>query len=501
MIDINLIDVLFSNGGQNKGFFYLIPQSGQSLSIGVGDSSSIVTGGELAGAYLFSGVQATSLTDTPITDQDTESYIPYAESGRQTHGYSMLAKLKESIDGGFIYASHGKGSSSVTDLSKGSVMYNNGLEMIDKGSNVAADLGLDYKIPFVDFIQGESGFVNRVTDKAELRALQDDYISDVSAKTGQSELPMIIDQTGAYYSTENARARFEYANENSDAYMACPKYMLNRLYNNTVTDWIHLNPEGYVIQGEYHGLCAASVMNGVDFKPLQPLSYQVVGNTIEITTNPVNGLSLDAATLPQCPSEGFVYSPAAGGEMSPTVTIQGDKVILDIGQPPRVGDVIDYGYSLDDSATHPSGEKLPCGNVRDNQGIPSSISGFTLNNWLVQFDYSLQRSDGVDTNIWIYGDPITTTGGAAGELIAGTNSDTNAGFEVGQAYLVTLKHNGNGGFRYRVCDDFKIMTGTGSEKQESFIMDIGSVSNLRNRMQYESDPFIGDIYDINIELQ
>jgi len=495
--------VIESSSLNNTSTLYLIPANGQSLQLGVTDSTNPAINTDiLNGAYLYQGVNPTSLKDVEITAEDMSDVVPYQETTRQTHGYSMIKTLQSAIDGQWLYASHGLGSSSVSELSPGSVMYANGLAMMQKGVDIASGMNAQYKIPFVQFIQGETGFSTREEDSAELDALHNAYKSDAAAITGQSSLPMIIDQTGAYYSTECAKSRFVYVNARSDVYMAAPKYVLNRLFNNTSGDWVHLNAEGYIIQGEYHGLCAAAVMNGVDFKPLQPISYQVVGNTIEITTNPVNGLSLDATTLPQCPAEGFIYTPAGGGDINPTVTIQGDKLILDVGQPPRVGDVIDYGYSLDDSATHPSGEKLPCGNVRDNQNIQSSVSSFTLHNWLVQFDYKLQRSDGVDTNIWIYEDPIdVAAGGAFGDLIAGSNYDTNAGFEVGQVYLVTLKHNGTGGFRYRACDDSQTINGQGVETSESFTVTIGSTSNLRHRIQHENTPFEGQIYDITIELQ
>ena len=510
-VDDNLLEfkgmfggsVIESSSISAQSTLYLIPANGQSLQIGVTDSSNLAINTEILNdAYLYQGVNPTSLKDVEITAEDISAVVPYQETSRQTHGYSMIKTLQSSIDGQWLYASHGLGSSSVTELSAGSVMYGNGLAMMQKGVDIAAQMNAEYKIPFVQFIQGETGFSTRELDSAELDAIHNSYKSDAAAITGQSYLPMIIDQTGAYYSTECAKSRFDYVNTRSDVYMATPKYVLNRLFNNTDGDWVHLNANGYIIQGEYHGLCAAAVMNGVDFKPLQPMSYQVVGNTIEITTNAVNNLSLDSATLPQCPSEGFVYKPVLGETISPLVSISSNKMILDIGQQPRVGDLIDFGYSLDDSSTHPSGEKIPCGNIRDNQNIPSAVSGFTLHNWLVQFDYKVQRSDGVDTNIWIYEDPIDVPqGGSFGDLIAGSNNDTNAGFEVGQVYLVTLKHNGAGGFRYRVCDDSQTITGQGVETTESFTVTIGSTSNLRHRLQHESTPFEGQIYGINIELQ
>ena len=488
--------------GDRKLYFLL--QSGQSLSLGATDASNTpIDTGELSNAHSFIDVPPTSLRDTPIVPSDIASLVPYKSTlTQQTHGYSMLRGLVSDIGGDWWFAPHGKGSSSVLDLSDGSVMFANGVAMLGALIDRAGELGLTPVIPFVDFIQGESGFTTEANDQVELRALQDSYITEAGLITGQTELPMILDQTGFAGGSNSAISRLRYTSENSDAYMACTKYILNRLFNSDAGDYTHLNTEGYIIQGEYHAICAAAVVNGEDFKPLQPLSFQVVGNTIEVTVEGATlPLVLDNTALPQCPAEGVVYTSIFDGILSPTVTVSGNKFIIDIGSIPDSRDTIVFGKSLDDSGTHPSGLQLPCGNIRDSQNIPSAVSGFTLQNWLVQFSYEMQKSDGTNPQVWRFEDPILGIIADPGaSRIAGTASDLNPEFEIGQQYLVEFKHDGTGDFRYRLADKSNNFVGAGVETQESYTVTV-SASNLRNEFQHRLLGFTGSIYDISVLLQ
>lgn len=478
-------------------YLYLIPVTGQSLSTGTTAFGTVITTGTLDDALLFNGVDPVGLRDTPIESSFIETVKNYTESGTQTHGHSMLEKLKGVIGGEYLYAPHGKGASSVVELSPPSIMYSNGVAMMQAGELKANERGLNYVIPFLDFIQGESG----ASINSELRTLHDSYTSEANSITGQTVLPLILDQTGYFNGSDNAISRLEYCDEYTDAYMSCTKYPLNRLYpSDPSSDWTHLSPEGYVIQGEYHGIAGASVMGGNDFKTLQPISYEVVGTTVEITVNvPVAPLVIDNTVLPQCPSEGFTYTGVFTGDVPPTVTINDNKIILDIGTIPKRGDVLTFGYSLDDSETHPSGLKIPCGNIRDSQNIPSEVSGYTLYNWLVQFNHEMKKSEGTDPELWRFGDPLVVTAVSSGDLIAGANYDSNAYFEVGQVIRIKFKHNGTGEFRNRTSTQSTSFYGVGSEVDVDFTVTITDDSFQRNLFQHWGDGFDGTISDISVQ--
>ena len=375
-------------------------QSGQSLSVGgsFGTSSRVHTS-VLSNAYGFVGVPSTSRESTPIEPEWTESIVPFYEqpdAARETHGYAAMNKANAVIadSDSWLYASHGEGGKSILELSKGSVMYENGIEMVEAAQSLCDEYVIDLTVPFIDWIQGEADHTNGTTKaeyKSRLRTLQNDYAADVGAITGQSGIHLLLDQMGKEYGTEIARAQFEYAFENSDASLVGPKYMLNRLYPNSLSDYIHLSVDGYIIQGEYHGIAAAEVIENGSFMALEPEIDSVTTSSTEITIPvnlPVSPLVLDTTTLPACPGGGFEYVRLNGTRIFPTVSFSGSNIILDIGEAPEVGALISYGWTLDDSVDF-DGNRIPCGNIRDSQNIASEVSGFTLHNWLPQFEVEI----------------------------------------------------------------------------------------------------------------
>lgn len=368
-------------------------QSGQSLSIGTYDAAySRIHTGLLSDAYLFTGIPSTSFGGNAATTSNVASLVPYVEQYRETHGYAGINKLKTLLNDGskFLFSPAGQGGATISNLSSGSVPFANAQLQIAAMNERAAEINKDLSIEFLNWIHGESHYQSdQATYIAELRPLHDSYISLANAETGQTTLPMLLDQSGVGYAHEIAKASFKYALNNADAHMVMPNYMLNRKYYNTEDDLTHLNPSGYVIKGEYHGIAAHKLITTGSFKCLQPESYDIVGNTIEITMHvPVLPLVIDTTTLPAAPSYGFSYTPPSGAVIYPTVTVSGSKIILDIGTPPLTGGKIDCGYTLADQA-NTFNTRLPCTNIRDSQNISSEISGYTLHNWLVQFDHTL----------------------------------------------------------------------------------------------------------------
>jgi len=484
---------------------YVIPESGQSLSIGTGTSAPIFAD-ELAGAYLFNGIDPWGSREHLIADSQVVSLKPYKERySRQTHGYTMLRSLKDGIADGdeLLYMPFGIGARALVDLGRGTEAYNNFLIMLQVVVARAAEVGASVVFPFVGLIQGESNSATlRASYVAQQRPYQDAFLEDIAKITGQPTLAMLIDQTGANYCREVAKAQFQYTQENDDAYLSCPKYPLNRLYYKDSSDVVHLNADGYNIQGDYRGLAGKGIIAKEGSKCLEPIAYNIVGDDLHITLNvPVPPMVIDITVMPEAPSYGIMLIKPDLTEVLPTVTISGDKLILDAGEPITSGWTVDCGFTLDDSATHPSGEKLPCTNIRDSQDIPSSAAGYTLHNWIVQFDYVVSEQDivvepvepPVVANLWIHDDPITFDGteSTTASVPTGFKSD----LELGD-YAVSFDVNGDGGsLRFRIGDDSVFPTGATAINETMTVTSL----DIKRFGFYQFSNFIGTISNIVIE--
>jgi len=374
---------------------YVWLQSGQSLACGVTDSSNVIVNtGTLADAYLFNNSPARSLGSTVGVEADFESLTSYIEDAVETNGYGALSKIIELLDdgGSWLFANHARGGASIDDLSPpGSTEYDNGVLQINNMVDASAILSKTVKVPFINWVQGESNWqMDPETYITKLRALHDNYIAEVNSVTAQADLPMMIELTGKSLSHDIACALFEYTQRYSDAFCSLPKYFLNRMYYSANDDRTHLSPSGYIIQGEYEAIAGAKLINDGVSKCLEPIGFTINGNTIEVQLNvPSLPLVIDEITLPSCPSYGLKYIKADTTEILPTVTISGDTLILDIGEAPQVGDTVDCGVTLSDSGNY-NGAQHGCTNIRDSSGTASAVAGWTLNHWLVEFKHELE---------------------------------------------------------------------------------------------------------------
>jgi hypothetical protein len=394
---------------------YLWLQNGQSLSKWSTDVGNVIPSSPtLSDTYLYNGISATSANSTVKSTSDVESLIPYAATGDVADlGLSGLKVLKEDFnDGGsWLFGAAGKGGASLADLSDPSVMYDNAMLQINALSGRATDLSLTPKFPFVMWVQGVSDAEGDLDDyQVRLRAYQDDYIAKATIATGQTELPFIIGVTGSSHGM--AKAQYNYIRTHDDAIMSTPKYFLNTLFPNTGADSVHLNPNGYIIQEEYKGIAAAKLMNTGVSKGLEPISFTVVGNTIEILmdvpTLPILTTNQDAGVFD---NYGIEWINSLGNKSSDgmSVTISADKIIVDIGQSATVGSTIEF-----------------CGeggsNITDSTVRASACGVWNLAHWLPNLDYVMSSGDGAvsgNGNLWIYSG-YTFDGSESGAVVVGT---------------------------------------------------------------------------------
>lgn len=488
------------SGSEPSLYFWL--QSGQSLAVGSTDAANLpVHTTALPNANLYVGIPAKSLGTTAANSSDVASLVPYAENLRETNGWAGLNLLINLLNDGsqWVFANHASGGATISDLSPPSTMFDNGEFQIDAANERATDLSLPAKIPFLVWIQGESNTITpRATYLADLRSLQDDYITLANAETGQSGLPFIVEQTGIGSGHDISKTLYEYTVLNNDAFFSTPKYFLNRLFFSTSADRTHLNANGYMIQGEYEAIAAAKLIKTGNSKAFEPLSYDVVGNTIEVTMNvPTLPIVRDTTTLPTAPNDGIKYINSLGNISEDVqITISGDKIIIDIGQPAQQGGMLDFGFTLEDSGNN-NGFQFACTNLRDSSAIGSISGAWTLQHWLPELDYTMLAGDGAITgngNLWIYGD-VTMDGTEAGNIVTGTND--YQGLEV-RDYLVEFDvvatTTSGERFRIRVGDQSIFVSATGSTSQTVTVTTIA----LKRMAIFGFDGFAGTISNISV---
>ncbi len=425
LIALSLVSSISCAGGISD--YNLILSAGQSLSIGhTNNEINPAINDQVLDAekiFLFNGVRAIGPQyNQAISNSDVTDLVPFIEITRQTHAYSMLATLsdfytlndKESPK--FIYAPHARGGKKIKDLSVGSEPFENGHKMISAGELVAANAGEVFNVPFITWIHGESNAnSNKAEYKNDLRKLHNAYKKIINTANSLTKNPLLfMDQTGVSYGHDIAVTSWEYARDNKEAILVAPKYLLNRLNYSSDTDRTHLNTQGYIKQGEYFAKAIYQTYEmKKQWKPLEPINVTVSGSKVIIEMNiPEGKMVVDTQTLPEAPGYGFQYIlPASKEVIIPKVSIDGDNLILDIGQPVEVGGIIDAGFTLDDRETT-GNQKTPVTNIRDTSKFMSSVDHEPLHNWMVQFSWTitattsgvLKQGGNKGVNIWSNGD-------------------------------------------------------------------------------------------------
>lgn len=404
-----------------------------SQSLGIGDQGFPLTHDTAplgTDVVMFSGLSPTGPGyEVALQDADLVDTVPFAEQTRETHAAGMLNWLKaeDALPANVLYASTGVGGKTISELTDVIPGQEWGIANVHKVIDRVKAMG-DFEIPFTTWIHGEANSVNYADYMTDLRG----YHDGIMARSGKT-FPLIMDQTGKQSSISIAGVLLDYADANADAFLAGPKYWLNRLYPEAGNPSLrlHLNAEGYMLQGEMIAEAARQVLDGIDYKPVQPVAIRVVPGTnykeVEIDWHVPNGGALvkDDVTLPLAPGLGIQarYYEPFGPKEPLEVIITGNTTRLVFDEPITTGASIIAGDSLDDRDVT-DGIKLPCINLRSDVGHPSRyLEGFTWYDWAVQFkrpvlDGALDIETG---NLWHYGDFTGVLG--ANEIGLGDSSD------------------------------------------------------------------------------
>lgn len=263
-----------------------IVSSGQSLSMGAfGEPITLQPPTANRLLTIADGVRLANQDDT-LTSEMIAPFEPLVSKTQEVPVVQLSAQLNRmrGLPGtaGLLASAHGHGGWSIAQLSKGTVPYSNSMTAVQGAFDECQSLGYDYRVPFVDWIQGEEDSAGVAGAYASaLEQLQSDYQSDIQAISGQSgAIPILLDQisnwTAGGYNLAESNVPFEQLNvslQHPNRFVcAGPKYWLP-----TVSDGVHLTSESYARLGAMHARAAAAIISGSSWMPTHCISATRVG--------------------------------------------------------------------------------------------------------------------------------------------------------------------------------------------------------------------------------
>lgn len=335
-----------------------ILSSGQSLSIG--DQTTLMTVQPPVANRLLTiqdGVRLTNQDDT-LTPAMVAPFKPLASKVREVPVVQLAAQLNRlrglPSNSGALVSAHGRGGWTIAQLSKGTLPYTNSMTAVSSAKAQCSTLGYGYKVPFVDWIQGEADAAAAAgAYLSALLQLQTDYEADIKAVSGQAgRVPLLLDQisnwTAPGYNRSESNVPLEQlqaALDYPDRFVcAGPKYWLQ-----TVADGIHLTGDSSARLGAMHARPARAVINGERWLPTHCISAVRSGTKVRLKFHTPQGpLTVDTATVTDPGNWGLRWIDSTASATITGVKLVGDNTVevtlsaVPSGTNQRIG-IADFG--------------------------------------------------------------------------------------------------------------------------------------------------------------
>ena len=295
----------------------------------------------------------------------------------------------------------GHGLTDIKGLMKPVGPYNKFIEEIAYAYQNAQEMGWDFQIPAVCWMQGESDIADYPnTDyKALFHQMYNDLNTDIKQITHQANnIRIICYQSSAltkgdrfknnnFEGTEGRtpEIQMELVREDSLIWAMGPTYPYDFM-----REALHIDAVGQKRIGDLAAKSALEIIrNDPRFVGLVPLKTQVEGNTVSIIFNvPSPPLCFDTVQVMKADHYGFNIIRQDNTDIVSNVILQGDTVVITCQESP-IGCKIRYGVN---GEFHKGGRLHGSrGNLRDSQGKIRKvrINGKTYpqDNWCYIFDY------------------------------------------------------------------------------------------------------------------
>lgn len=265
-----------------------IVSAGQSLAIGIGATAwtlkpqcanrlrTLQIGVSLSNQDATLNA-ADCLPLKPLTANTLEA--PVVQQANQLQRIGALPS-----NAGVVASAHGRGGLALADLDKGTLYYTNSITAVTKAKEEATAAGLSYRVPYIDWIQGENDRASAAgVYLTALLGLQADYDADVRAISGQSEVvPLLLDQISNWtaYNIDVSLVPFDQLaaarQYPSLFYCAGPKYWL------ATVDGIHMTSLSSRRLGAMHARAGAAIIKGEAWLPTHCTSAVRAGNVVTL---------------------------------------------------------------------------------------------------------------------------------------------------------------------------------------------------------------------------
>jgi hypothetical protein len=312
-----------------------IVSSGQSLSMGATATATTLqppTANRLL--TLQDGVRLSNQDDT-LTPAMVVPFKALVTKTAELPAVQLSAQLNRTrgipSNAGLLTSCHGRSGYAIAALSRGSLPYTNSITAVTNAKAEATRLGLGYRVPFIDWIQGEND-ANRAAGVylAALLQLQTDYDTDIRGISGQPQtVPLLLDQISnwtmyslatSFVPLEQLQAALTYP---SRFYCAGPKYWLQ-----TNTDGIHLTAENSMRLGAMHTRAAQAIIDGFSWKPTHVVSASRSGAVVTLRFHTPSGpLTIDTVNVSDPGNLGIRYVDDSGVATIQSVRLLGNNTV------------------------------------------------------------------------------------------------------------------------------------------------------------------------------
>lgn len=334
--------------------------------------------------------------------QFVKRLLHYDRKAFELSVYGMAESLITELGGDTILCIFpgGHGQNTITQLSKPSPCYYKFIEEIGYAYHQAQELGWDFQVPAVCWMQGESDIAEYPdTDyKSLFHQMYNNLNNDIKQITHQAnDIRIICYQSSAltkaekyeinnYYGSESRtpEIQMELVRDDPMIWAMGPTYPYDFM-----REALHIDAIGQKRIGDLAAKSALGILrNEPRFKGLVPVKTDVEGNTVSIIFNvPTPPLCFDTVQVMKADHYGFNVIRQDNTDIISDVVLHGDTVTITCLESP-IGCRIRYGVN----GEFRKGGRLhgPRGNLRDSQGKTRkvTINGKTYpqDNWCYIFD-------------------------------------------------------------------------------------------------------------------